>query len=168
MKLIETSVQTLNQLRKIACSFEEERLTKKYSMLHGSTIGQHLRHVIEFYTCLLNTEGQLFCYDKRERKLELETNLNAIDRELMYIIKKIEKIQEDRELISLMSFGEDSHEPSTFTTSLYRELAYCLEHTIHHSAIIKIAIKEHAADIELPENFGVAFSTLQNHKACAQ
>jgi hypothetical protein len=42
-----------------------------------------------------------------------------------------------------------------------RELAYNIEHTIHHMAIIKQSIIEHFTYIDLPEYFGVASSTVR-------
>jgi hypothetical protein len=44
---------------------------------------------------------------------------------------------------------------------LFRELAYDLEHSIHHQAIIKIAMKNLNSEYALNENFGVARSTIR-------
>lgn len=168
MKLIDATIENLSQLYSLVDSFEINTLTTKFSVLQGSTIGQHLRHVIEFYTCLLNSDGKDFCYDKRERKLALETSTSAIKIEISAIINKIKNITEDVDLSLYMSFDQDKAEFSTFKTSLYRELIYCLEHTVHHSAILKIAIKQHGLEVDLPENFGVAYATTRNQKLCAQ
>jgi len=46
-------------------------------------------------------------------------------------------------------------------------MAYNLEHTIHHMALMKAGIRE-VAGIEMPESFGVASSTLKFRSACAQ
>ena len=59
--------------------------------------------------------------------------------------------------------GEENFLPSNY----YREVMYNLEHAIHHHALIKIGIQQFTA-IELPESFGVAPSTMQYRKACAQ
>ena len=44
---------------------------------------------------------------------------------------------------------------------------YNLEHAIHHHALIKVGLKI-MTKIELPESFGVAPSTIQYRKVCAQ
>jgi len=65
------------------------------------------------------------------------------------------------------AFDEDSQDPVHFDTNYYREVAYNLEHTIHHMALIKVGIRE-VSDMEIPENFGVASSTIKFRSACAQ
>jgi RNA-binding protein YhbY len=48
-----------------------------------------------------------------------------------------------------------------------RELLYNLEHSIHHQALIKVAILQNNSII-IDENFGVAHSTIEYRKKCAQ
>jgi hypothetical protein len=48
-----------------------------------------------------------------------------------------------------------------------RELLYNLEHCIHHQALIKVAVLQNPT-ILLSENFGVAHSTIEYRKQCAQ
>jgi hypothetical protein len=40
-------------------------------------------------------------------------------------------------------------------------LVYNIEHAVHHMAIMKIGIREVADYINLPDNFGIAVSTLR-------
>ncbi len=44
---------------------------------------------------------------------------------------------------------------------------YTLEHTIHHMALLRIAVYA-VSTIELPEDFGVAGSTIKHKKEWAQ
>ena len=53
-------------------------------------------------------------------------------------------------------------------TSLYRELGYCLEHSVHHQALIKTALKEHECLGLIDQNFGIASSTIRNRNLCVQ
>ena len=46
-------------------------------------------------------------------------------------------------------------------SSFYRELAYNIEHAIHHMALLKVAVNQTLTYIELPQNFGVASSTIR-------
>ena len=65
-------------------------------------------------------------------------------------------------------YSRDGDEAVELTTSLKRELIYNIEHAVHHMAIIKIAIKESLPHIALPEDFGIAYSTIKYQKECAQ
>ena len=52
-------------------------------------------------------------------------------------------------------------------SNYYRELMYNIEHCIHHQAIIKIALL-HLGKTEIVENFGIAKSTIEYRRQCAQ
>ena len=61
----------------------------------------------------------------------------------------------------------ESMEIVTIPSNYYRELAYNLEHTIHHMALIRVGITE-VSGIQLSDDFGVASSTVKYRKQCAQ
>ena len=52
-------------------------------------------------------------------------------------------------------------------SNYFRELLYNLEHCIHHQALIKVAILQ-LGHLHVNENFGVARSTIEYRKQCAQ
>jgi hypothetical protein len=82
----------LNQLSQLLSLLTEEEYTTKSTLLNGSTVGGHTRHIIELYQCLLNgyTTGKVN-YEKRKRDLAIETN-NKIAIELLAgIINAINK-----------------------------------------------------------------------------
>ena len=54
--------------------------------------------------------------------------------------------------------GEDE---VAIQSSFYRELAYNIEHAIHHMALIKIGVRALRETIKLPDYFGVASSTVR-------
>ncbi len=55
----------------------------------------------------------------------------------------------------------------TLLTNYFRELLYNLEHSIHHQALIKVALFN-STHIKISESFGVAPSTLEYRKQCVQ
>jgi hypothetical protein len=157
----------LLQLAHALNEISENSYCQKSILLNGSSIGAHTRHVIELFQCLLNGyESSVINYDKRERSLSIEQDKNIAINLLKATANKISLPNKD--LILQGFYCEDNEiEESEVKTNYFRELIYNLEHSIHHMALIRIGIKE-LSNINLPENFGVAPSTIQYKKLCAQ
>ena len=77
----------------------------------------------------------------------------------------IEGISDGKEVILEVSYAKTDTESVKIKSSLERELAYNIEHAIHHMAIIKIAIQTVFPNVKLAENFGVAYSTVRYQKS---
>jgi hypothetical protein len=45
-----------------------------------------------------------------------------------------------------------------------REMVYLVEHSIHHYALIRIGLQENFPKIIIPENFGIAYSTIKHRE----
>ncbi len=166
MYLPTLSTNTLCQLSTFLRTLTDEIYSQQISELSNASIGQHTRHIVEFYTCLIQQikEGDIINYDKRLRNNELETSVQATLVEIDSICVAINAIKEERNTYTEGHLGTiDYHIPS----SIERELLYVLEHAVHHMAIIKIAVKILDLNIEIAPNFGVAESTLVYRK-CAQ
>ena len=73
---------------------------------------------------------------------------------------------ENKSLVLEAGFDENSYELNNIPTNYFREIAYNLEHTIHHMALIKIGISE-VSDLELADGYGVASSTIKYRKEVA-
>lgn len=65
--------QHLNQLKGLIHQLTDEQFAKPIPALKGSSIGSHVRHVLEFYGCLCDSlaTGDLN-YDLRKRDLAME------------------------------------------------------------------------------------------------
>jgi hypothetical protein len=135
--------------------------------LFNNTIGQHVRHVIELFQCLeKGYEHGVVNYEKRKRDLDIETDKALASRLLLEIHNGLGR--SNKELTLEATYDDHSTEPITIATNYFREVAYNLEHTIHHMALIRVGLTE-VATIILPENFGVASSTVKYKKQqCAQ
>ena len=133
--------------------------------LSHASIGQHTRHIIEMFQCLLiGYESGVVNYEKRKRDSSIENDKEVALQKLQEITAGLE--QENKALTMEASYREDTDELVTIQTNFYREIAYNLEHTIHHMALIKVGILQ-LTDMTLPEEFGVASSTTKHKKKCA-
>ena len=131
--------------------------------LSEASIGQHTRHIIELYQCLISgyDQGEIN-YDDRKRNALLEHDIPAA----VDAIRKIQLVlQQPDKALKIHCEYED--QPVCIESNYYREVLYNLEHCIHHQALIKVALVS-IKDIQIADSFGVAPSTLQYRQQCAQ
>ena len=158
--LQETNIQIITQLTDLLNDVELSVYKDALRPLHYSTTGQHVRHITEFYLCLLQGyETGIVDYDARERNLLIEVDKDFTIEILEKIQKDLTNLNSDKLLTLKSGFG--SNEYIKMPTSFFRELTYLIEHTIHHLAIIKIGLNEVYPEIEIPKNFGIAHSTVR-------
>jgi hypothetical protein len=166
MQLQQKIEPILLQLAHTLQQLTDEQYTQKSSLLNGSTVGGHTRHVIELFQCLINGyETGVVNYELRKRDLALENNKKFASIILQNIAHDISLENKTMQLEGF--FNEEENESSVIETNFNRELIYNLEHCIHHKALMRVAINE-VSDITLPENFGVAAATIQYKKLCVQ
>ena len=144
----------------------QEQYVQPCQSLLNATIGQHVRHIIELFQCLEHGyDGGLVNYEKRKRDAVIESSKDFADNLLREVHQGLDR---PNKVLNLEAcYDEDSRNPIIIATNFYREIAYNLEHTIHHMALIRVGINE-VAEIELPAEFGVASSTIKFRKECAQ
>ncbi|MDZ4667711.1 MAG: DinB family protein [bacterium] len=156
-ELANASVVLLEQIADLVKQLDKNRYAKELPLLNGNTIGKHVRHVLEVYGEMVN--GELVVnYDARKRSLSLETDVDFALHYVSTLKTQLRQLNEDA-LINLRT-KFDINSDVLVHTSLGRELAYNIEHAIHHMAIIQIVVKHYHKDILLSDQFGVAFSTL--------
>ena len=98
-------------------------------------------------------------YDERKRDLLIETDRTYAIKTLSDLSDQLKNIQPSFALQLFSNEIEAKEKP--FVTSVDRELLYCLDHAIHHQALIKIGLKElQIADL-VGDDFGVAYSTMR-------
>ncbi len=167
MNLIIENKEILQQVKALIEQLNDEQYTKPNPIFSGSSLGQHFRHLIEFYIEIeKGLKQKEICYDQRKRDLNIESNRNYALDTICNIEQFLSQITNDISLVFIANYTTDSDCEEKIQSSLYRELAYGLEHTIHHLAIIKIGLT--SIGVEVDENLGVAPSTVRNRTACAQ
>ncbi|WP_395046207.1 DinB family protein [Flavobacterium sp.] len=154
---------TLEELKDLLDQLSNEDFTLPILYLGNSSIGQHSRHIIEMFQCLLNSyESGLLNYDDRLRNNLIQTDTDFAIKSIQDIIKSIER--ENKNIVLNQIFYENY---VSIETNYFRELLYNLEHCIHHQALIKVAIFQFE-NIQVTENFGIAPSTIEYKKQCVQ
>lgn len=134
--------------------------------LSDSTVGQHVRHIIEMFQCLdTGYSTGLVNYENRKRDRAIETDRELALTLLKDVVSGISKA--DKPLLLEGVYNEDAASLLQFPTNYYREIVYNLEHTIHHMALIRVGLKE-LRNLDMPESYGVASATVKHRKACAQ
>ena len=166
MQLQQTIQHVFLQLSEVLHSLTDEQYVHPGKALFKATIGNHTRHIIEMFICLeQGYESGVVNYENRKRDIKIETDKAFASDLLKQIHSGLNKA--DKYLLLQATYDEDSNDIIEFNTNYYREVAYNLEHTIHHMALIKVGISEWDS-IQIPQGFGVATSTMKYKKECAQ
>ena len=161
--LIPSIHKTLNELSDLLTQFNDNDYTNPCFGLSNATIGEHTRHIIEMFQCVENQyEGGIINYDARKRDYLIQTNIAFAKEAIETVLNELDKPNKNLQLQQIVD-GEELLIDSNYN----RELLYNLEHCIHHQALIKVAILQ-MDHIQIDENFGVARSTIEYKKQCAQ
>ncbi|HRW76036.1 MAG: DinB family protein [Lewinellaceae bacterium] len=168
--VIQASQALLSDLKQVLINLPATQYAGAQDVLSGASVGQHVRHLLEFYQCLLDQcPRQEVNYSLRIRDLQLEQSAMVATQTCDDLIRRLNEVNRDLTLTLHMDDLDVATGPVAVPSSLARELIYCVEHAIHHMAIIKIGIMQQDPRFILPEGFGVAPSTIRYRASqCAQ
>jgi hypothetical protein len=154
--------QIMRELRELLAGLSSEQYSARAGDLFAnSTIGGHVRHCLDHARTLVDGwRTGIVDYDHRARGTHIETDLTAADAELGRLIASVQRLAnlnaDDSIGVSVMPTRDGAS--ITLSSTLARELAFVLSHTIHHNATIRgIALSLGRA---VPASFGYAPSTL--------
>jgi len=167
---IHPHTKVLQDLKNLLIQMDSNSFCFENKTLFGSSIGEHFRHIIEFYLCCLSQKStDCVNYDLRNRDKQLEVNINKGIETIDRLLVSLNQINEhDNTPLIMTTLPEDEKEKNTgVQTSFFRELTYCMDHCIHHQSLIKIALLEQKLIHLIDPNFGVAFSTQLYRNQCA-
>ncbi|MCU0403731.1 MAG: hypothetical protein MUE99_04220 [Chitinophagaceae bacterium] len=160
--LKERTEQIVRELYKALSVCTDAQYSMPLPILSGSSLGEHTRHITEFFQCLLEgVSKETIAYDQRKRDRVLE---NDKQRALQTLTDTCIRLPAgEKQMILTENMGNGM--ALTISTGYYREWLYAIEHAIHHMAIIKIGLR--SLNLSVEQHFGVAPSTLQHRDACA-
>jgi len=157
------ALSVLEHLGIVLRTLSEDQYTLRMDLLGGHTIGQHARHILEFFECIVTGVSQgTVDYAARQRNGRLES-------EKKFALQMTDSIRlsmaDFNPNMSLEVIADYSSGQMTCQSSLGRELMFAHDHAIHHLAMLRMAINHHWPEIDLPEHFGLAPSTLRYKSA---
>lgn len=161
--LLKSIRHSLDELIYLLDQLSDQDYAKSCQALSNATIGEHTRHILEMFQCLENSyDLGILNYDNRERNNQIQTE-TEFAKQCIVAIKM--GLKSENKLIYLEQLIDGLN--IRIQSNYYRELLYNLEHCIHHQALIKVAVLQFE-NILVDENFGVARSTIEYRKQCAQ
>ena len=154
--LARDNARLLEQGLEVLSTVAEDTYRKAEPAIADSTIGGHVRHVLDHYASFLAGPERID-YDARAREQELETSPSAAAQRLRDVAARLRE---------LAFAGPDAREVKVDTglaawssSCVARELQFLASHTVHHFALIAVILRLNG-DV-VPEDFGVAPSTLR-------
>ena len=103
---------TLTQLQLVLSQLSHEEYGRHLPVLSNASVGQHTRHIIEFFAL---------------EELSLIRNTIA---------------KEDKDILVTGTYTNEVPSEYAVRSTYYREMIYNLEHMVHHMAMIKIGIRQ--------------------------
>lgn len=126
----------------------------------SGSIGQHVRHALDHVAVLVTARPHgVMTYDSRERGTAIETDQGAALRAILRLKPLLEAMTDDvlDSPVVLTALLEREGTPESARSTLRRELAFVIDHTVHHQALIATLLD--VTGIGAPEAFGLAPST---------
>lgn len=162
--VVKSNIYFLEQGISLLSSITDNEYSYNNGKYFKSGIGRHFRHIVEHYISLIDGYTEKINYDLRERDLKLETNRKAVISALRNIIDSIQTFELNPELINKKievksNEGIGDGDSPWSVSSIRRELHFLISHTVHHYALIGLILR--TMDVTVPEDFGVAPSTLK-------
>lgn len=159
--IIRGSLETINQAQGLLDSLDEVSYCYVCAPHISSSIGQHIRHIIDNYLVIVNgIPNKHIDYNVRRRGAKVETCLDTAKEELSQIQQWLRHLDQDTLNLSVTILSEvclREEQSERIHSSLRRELLFVASHCIHHLALIGIAVK--LQNIETPKYFGLAPAT---------
>jgi hypothetical protein len=158
--MITALLALLKQMEQVLDQLDPEAYGRPLPEFGGGTLGQHFRHILEFFQCLeKGLASGLVDYDAREREVLYETDPTRAAGALAAFCRLAPGFDLHRPLRLYAELGTD-HRPVVGST-LGRELVFVYDHAIHHLAIIRIGLRCHFPGVRVDADFGLSPSTVK-------
>jgi uncharacterized damage-inducible protein DinB len=150
----------LDELMRLVLTLPSEAYRARPANASGA-IGEHVRHVLDHVSALIGASPtSVLSYDHRTRGTGVESDPRAAVSEMMRLDLALERWTERSldEPIAVAAVLDADGQSVTGWSTLARELAFVMNHTIHHQAIIALLLECQGHE-PLDDRFGYAPST---------
>jgi len=135
--IIQSSIQTLKKSKSLLKKLTNEELSNHSVSPYYSCIGSHLRHILDFYDCILDSlESKRINLINRNRDERIHCDCDYAILNVNRIIKKLESIEENSLTNSYLVKDNLGLGVVQINYSLSAILAQANSHAIHHYAIV--------------------------------
>jgi len=119
-----TAKKNLKQLMDLLNSISESDYTKNTDILSGATIGQHIRHILEFYLLLVSGSFTgTICYDKRDRDIRIENKPSFAREKIKKLFSGVDTLIEEEAVKLETDYTVEGNSENRIISSVGRELA---------------------------------------------
>lgn len=155
--------QIAGQIVELLDGIERPDYARPLNVFNGSTLGQHFRHILEFYRCLLDgVEEGLIDYAGRRRDPRIEQDPRHAQIAFQDIMQAISRLDEEKTVLTKADFSSAEGDARPLVrSSVGRELMFAYDHAVHHLALIEIGLRLGVSKAKVDPNLGVAPSTVK-------
>jgi uncharacterized damage-inducible protein DinB len=150
----------LDELDSLLSEVASEVYCARFANEISGSIGEHVRHCLDHVSALLAADSSAtLSYDRRQRGTAVETDPAEAVRQILRLKRGLEawSTRSLDETIRVTSMISASGASVTGWSTLARELAFVMSHTIHHQAIIGVLLAVHGHAVS--DRFGHSPST---------
>ena len=145
IKVIKGSIESLEQVIDFIQGLSDEVYMQIPNPLFNSSIGQHLRHILDLYMALINANDfRNINYDVRRRGLALETDKNEGIKELFMVcdwLKSLDVMRLNIKTHISTEVSVYSEVTANFPSTVGREVCFVSTHLTHHLALMAAIAK---------------------------
>ena len=165
---VDPLIAVLDQLSDVIHRLSDEQYAQKPIGVITSSIGAHVRHCLDHVRELLRiAHSRELDYDRRQRGTDIETRRSDALELIGVLRQQLADLPPElwRRPVRVSTMLASDRPPVRVRSTVAREVAFVLSHTIHHHALIGVMVKSLGGS--LPEKFGYAPSTVA-HLAAAE
>lgn len=157
----ETALLTIvHQINHVIAQLEPEEYRKPLSEFEHNSLGQHFRHILEFFQCLESgASGGTIDYAARNRNPLYENHPDIALAAFEAFSVALPAFDATAPVQVRAEFGSDDR--PVFDSTVGREMLFVYDHAIHHLAIVKIGLHCCFPHVAAEKDLGVSPSTIK-------